>query len=102
MAHDHNLAELLARREAVERELAAAELAQARLKRDLVALDAEIAAAREESDRDSLPCWHCQHPSAADVRHYLGNNSGSYQRSPSGWPILCCRVSAPVAAFALR
>jgi hypothetical protein len=42
-----------------------------------------------------LPCWGCIQPQASDVRVWLANASDSdieNQRSPSGWPMCCCRV----------
>jgi len=47
-----------------------------------------------------LPCWKCQAPQAADVRHLLGQcgELEDMQRSPtSGLPIGCCRIrSSPI------
>jgi len=46
-------------------------------------------------DRMQLPCWTCDQPQAADVRAWLAGVSDEdieTQRSPSGWPLLCCHV----------
>jgi hypothetical protein len=48
-----------------------------------------------------LPCWGCTDPVASDVRIWLANSSDddrANQRSPSGFPLGCCRVKT-VGAF---
>jgi hypothetical protein len=41
-----------------------------------------------------LPCLSCHSPQADDVRFYAGTGMWDEERnrSPSGLPILCCRV----------
>jgi hypothetical protein len=44
---------------------------------------------------EDLPCWKCQTPQGAAVRHFIGQAGelDETQRSPaSGLPLACCRV----------
>ena len=87
MAYDR-LGELLARREAVEAELA-------KHQRTLVELNNEINSLRVELRRQELPCWSCKHELAVEARAWLGAASDhdiEQQSSPSGTPLVCCRV----------
>jgi hypothetical protein len=55
----------------------------------------------EAKTNAGLPCWSCASPTAADVRDWLRSSSEqdvAGHRSPSGLPLICCRVVA-VGAF---
>jgi hypothetical protein len=49
---------------------------------------------------EDLPCWKCQTPQGADVRHFIGQGElDDTQRSPNGLPFGCCRIrSMPIVA----
>jgi hypothetical protein len=53
---------------------------------------------------EELPCWGCLRPEAADVKHMLaiGALHEARNKSPSGLPLCCCKISfagmAPAAS----
>jgi hypothetical protein len=53
-----------------------------------------VAAAPSGRWYDSLPCMTCEHPQAADARHAFGQVTelSELQLSPSGLPVVCCKV----------
>jgi hypothetical protein len=58
-------------------------------------LDARIVELRAEVARahtSNVPCWACQAPPAADIRHALSNHGRSIAWSPGGLPQNCCRI----------
>src|SRR5262249_53817930 len=53
----------------------------------------------EANPNASLPCWACTSPIAEDVQNLLRSSAASdIHLSPSGLPLMCCRISA-VGAF---
>jgi hypothetical protein len=63
---------------------------------------APVAAAPSAKWYDSLPCATCKQPQAADVLHLCAQYTELHemQLSPSGLPIVCCRIRT-VGAMAL-
>src|SRR5262245_2313384 len=55
------------------------------------------------SDDLRLPCLSCPHPQAADVKHALGQGAldDGRNRSPSGLPLMCCKIRVVAAAPSL-
>jgi len=88
-----DLTELTARRSAIAAKIDVAESALAQLRRDRALVEAQITAAKEQADREVLPCWSCKTEQAADVRALLGGSTEPFARSPtSGLPLGCCRL----------
>ena len=55
------------------------------------------------SDDIRLPCLSCPHPQAADVKHALGQGAldDERNRSPSGLPLMCCKIRIVAAPSSL-
>lgn len=49
---------------------------------------------------EDLPCMNCERPETSDVRHWIGSGAldGADNRTPSGLPLMCCRVRVVGAA----
>jgi hypothetical protein len=84
---DGELASLFGRREAIAKQIGD-------LERELIEIDKQIVQAQQQQSRAELPCWSCDRPQAADVRHQLRSNADADagQASPAGLPMGCCRV----------
>jgi hypothetical protein len=82
-------------------ERAALVIRRAAIEEQIVALEHERAAIDDRicpgppgrGARLEVPCWTCQRPQAADVRHQLSSSSAMPALSPSGFPLMCCRVT---------
>jgi hypothetical protein len=65
----------------------------ASLQAERAGLEKRIAALTEKVGDESLPCWTCTSPQAADARHWLGaNQNAAAARSASGLPLNCCKI----------
>ena len=64
-----------------------------------LACGSPVVAASSARWYDTLPCATCTQPQADDVRHLCGQVTelSELQLSPSGLPVVCCRVHVAVA-----
>jgi hypothetical protein len=86
MSNEHELAAARARRVAIDEAIASLAAERARLDQRIAELSPTIGDA-------TLPCWQCESPQAAGVRHWLGSNQDpTVARSAGGLPLACCRI----------
>jgi|SRR6516165_8776986 hypothetical protein len=87
MSNDHEIRAAQSQQRMIDQQIASLQAERSRL-------DKLIAGLATKAGDEGLPCWQCESPQAADVRHWLGSNqNAAVARSAGGLPLNCCRIA---------
>jgi hypothetical protein len=78
--------------QAAKARVAQIDQAMASLAAERAHLNKRIEELSRTNEYSALPCWTCQSPKAADLRHRW-NNCQNVPMSGSGVPMACCRIA---------